>query len=953
MMKTAALSVLVCGLLISSSSAATLPAGFVEIQVAGGLASPTAMQFAPDGRLFVAEQAGRLRVIKDGVLLPTPFVSVTVSSAGERGLLGIAFDPAFSSNHFLYLYYTATAPTVHNRISRFTANGDVAVAGSEVVIFDLDNLSAATNHNGGALAFGPDGKLYAAVGENANGANAQTLTNLLGKILRINADGTIPADNPFSTAATGRNRAIWAMGLRNPFTFAFNPGGGPLMFLNDVGESTWEEIDDGIGGANYGWPTTEGPTTDPRFVAPRYAYDHSQGACAISGGAFYSPLTVQFPADYVNDYFFADFCGGWIRKLDPVEGNAVVTFATGIASPVDLKVGEDGSLYYLARGAGAATGVVYRIDHQAAAPAITTHPTSQEVPAGSAVTFSVRASGGAPLHYQWQRNGADITGATSQDYTISPVSPADNGARFRAMVSNAAGTATSNDALLTVTTAATGNGLLATYYDNIDFSGATVTRVDPIVDFDWGAGSPAASIGPDTFSVRWAGQVQAQFSERYVFYTQSDDGVRLWVNGQQLVNNWTDHAATEDLGAISLTAGQRYDIRMEFYENGGDALARLLWSSASTPKTPVPAARLYSQPAGASTPFRGVAVAIPGIVQAEEFDEGGEGAGYHDQTAGNEGGQFRTTDVDIEATSDTGGGFNVGWMPADEWLAYTVNVATAGQYMLDARVAANGPGGTFHIDVGGFDVSGPITIPDTGGWQNWTTVSKTLSLGAGVQKLRLMLDANGPTGVFGNVNYFQFNSASAAPASDVVIYASDIARDALRGSWSLVPAAGSPADSKLTTPDHGDANTANALASPADYFEATFSAPANTAYTLWLRIRAQGDSKFNDAVWVQFSDARSDGQPIYPIGTTSGLLVNLATDATAASLDGWGWVNGAYWLNQPVRITFATSGAHTIRIQVREDGVEIDQVVLSPDTYRTSPPGPVSNDATIVMKPSP
>ena len=185
------------------------------------------MQFAPDGRLFVAEQGGRLRVIKDGVLLPTPFLTLTVSSVGERGLLGVAFDPAFATNRFVYVYYTATTPAIHNRISRFTANGDVAVAGSEIVLLDLNNLSGATNHNGGALAFGGDGKLYVAVGENANGANAQSFDNLLGKMLRLNSDGSIPTDNPFFGTATGNNRAIYSLGLRNPFTFAFSPGFSP------------------------------------------------------------------------------------------------------------------------------------------------------------------------------------------------------------------------------------------------------------------------------------------------------------------------------------------------------------------------------------------------------------------------------------------------------------------------------------------------------------------------------------------------------------------------------------------------------------------------------------------------------------------------------------------------------------------------------------------------------
>src|SRR5437588_9741604 len=167
-----------------SARAATLPAGFAETQVANGLTSPTAMDFAPDGRLFVCLQGGQLRVIKNGTLLATPFLTVTVDSSGERGLLGVAFDPNFATNNFIYIYYTVPGSPAHNRVSRFTASGDVAVAGSEFVLLNLNNLSGATNHNGGAIHFGPDGKLYIAVGENANPSNAQTLSNLLGKVLR-------------------------------------------------------------------------------------------------------------------------------------------------------------------------------------------------------------------------------------------------------------------------------------------------------------------------------------------------------------------------------------------------------------------------------------------------------------------------------------------------------------------------------------------------------------------------------------------------------------------------------------------------------------------------------------------------------------------------------------------------------------------------------------------------
>jgi len=341
---------------------AVLPAGFTEAQVGGNLGAPTAMEIAPDGRIFVCLQNGQLRVIKNDVLLATPFVSLSVDSNGERGLLGVAFDPQFATNRFVYVYYTTSSAPIHNRVSRFTAdeaNPDVATIGSELVLMDLDNLSGATNHNGGAIHFGPDGKLYVAVGENANGANAQSIGNRLGKILRINADGTIPTDNPASFpgitgTTTGANRAIWAVGLRNPFTFDFQRGTG-RMFLNDVGQSAWEEINDGLAGSNYGWSLCEGSCATPNanFRDPLFQYAHSGTAgtsgCAIVGGSFYNPATPQFPNSYVGKYFFGDLCNGWIRVFNPATGSAG-DFASGISTLVDLKVGADGSLYYLTRG---------------------------------------------------------------------------------------------------------------------------------------------------------------------------------------------------------------------------------------------------------------------------------------------------------------------------------------------------------------------------------------------------------------------------------------------------------------------------------------------------------------------------------------------------------------------------------------------------------------------------
>lgn len=348
-------------LLVAADADARVVRGFGQAKFVGGLNAPSAMAFAPDGRIFVAQQGGSLRVVKNGRLLSRPFVSLNVDSRGERGLLGVAIDPDFSTNRYVYVYHTARSPRVHNRITRFTASGDRAASSSRRTILDLDNLSSRTNHNGGALQFGPDGKLYVAVGENAEPSNAQTLRNLKGKMLRINKDGTIPTDNPFYNAAEGKNRAIWARGLRNPYTFDIQRGTSK-MFINDVGQKTWEEINRGARGANYGWPRYEGQESNPRFQGPLFAYRHGNTrttGCAVTGGTFYDPAQAQFPAAYAGDYLFADFCNGWIRKRDAQTGR-VTLFATTARGTVDLDVGPAGSLYYLSRGTNSINIIRYK-----------------------------------------------------------------------------------------------------------------------------------------------------------------------------------------------------------------------------------------------------------------------------------------------------------------------------------------------------------------------------------------------------------------------------------------------------------------------------------------------------------------------------------------------------------------------------------------------------------------
>jgi glucose/arabinose dehydrogenase len=339
---------------------ATVPQGFTKNDAwITGLSSATAIAQAPDGRLFIAQQGGQLRVVKNAGLLPTPFVQLTVDPSGERGLIGVTLHPNFATNGWVYVYYTTTQNGVHNRISRFVANGDVST-GAETILVDLPALSNASNHNGGAMHFGADGKLYVAVGDNADSAKAPNLADPFGKMLRFNEDGSIPADNPFFGTQTGLARAIWARGLRNPFTFAIQPGTG-RMHINDVGQGTWEEIDLGAPGANYGWPASEGPdNVGAGVTAPLFAYKHSAATpagsgpggfftgFAITGGTFY-PDSGPFPAPYRGSYFFADYVNRFIARLDLANGNAAYAFATVNGNPVDMLTGVDGALYVLTR----------------------------------------------------------------------------------------------------------------------------------------------------------------------------------------------------------------------------------------------------------------------------------------------------------------------------------------------------------------------------------------------------------------------------------------------------------------------------------------------------------------------------------------------------------------------------------------------------------------------------
>jgi glucose/arabinose dehydrogenase len=334
-----------------------VPSGFTRnTSFVTGLSNATALAQLPDGRLLIAQQGGTLLVRQSNGAAIGTMLTLSVDSQGERGLLGVAPHPDFANNGFIYLYYTTTSGGLHNRISRFTVSGNAA--SSEVQIANLRPLNPnANNHNGGALHFGPnDGKLYVAVGDNADSSKPPDLNDPFGKMLRFNDDGSIPSDNPFCTTAGNLNCAIWARGLRNPFTFAVRASDGRIH-INDVGQATWEEINVGVAGANYGWPATEGPTTASGVTAPLFAFDHDSGAdntagffsgCSIIGGAFY-PGSGPFPPAYRGSYYFTDFCNAVVGRIDLANGNAAYAFGSVPASPVGMMVANDGALLVLTR----------------------------------------------------------------------------------------------------------------------------------------------------------------------------------------------------------------------------------------------------------------------------------------------------------------------------------------------------------------------------------------------------------------------------------------------------------------------------------------------------------------------------------------------------------------------------------------------------------------------------
>ncbi len=459
---------------VAAPAAAAPPAGFSDTTVpaaSDALSSPTDITALPDGRALVLEKLGNVRILSAaGVLLEGDALNLIVCAGFEGGLLGAAVDPSFATNGFVYLFYSRLEPGGNcsnnadrsNRVSRFTMSGNVINPASELVLLDKMNIQAG-NHNGGDLHIGGDGKLYVAVGDaganpRGGGASAaQDLSVLNGKIMRINLNGSVPSDNPLVGQANAQSCAtagltaptnakcteIYNWGLRNPYRFAFDPNSGnTVFFINDVGGGTWEEVDLGVKGVNYGWDTREGfcpagtssnCTPAGGFTDPITAYNHSTGCTFITAGVFVP--NGAWPAQYDGSYLFADGgCGQvWRRAADgSIDYQAPFTTTSGTIVDMEFVVqGGVPTLYYVTFG----DSQIHRITY--------TPPSNQYSPVVPTRVLETRASAG-----QVGYSGAKPAAGQLIELQITGVASVPSDAS--AVVLNITGTEATSDGFVTV-----------------------------------------------------------------------------------------------------------------------------------------------------------------------------------------------------------------------------------------------------------------------------------------------------------------------------------------------------------------------------------------------------------------------------------------------------------------------------------------------------------------------
>jgi glucose/arabinose dehydrogenase len=503
--------------------------GFVNEKIIAGFSSPMGFAYAPDGRIFVWEKGGKVKIVKNGQILATPFLDISshVNHATDRGLIGMALDPDFSSNGYVYLSYvyenggnpTSTAARTERvtRVQADPANPDRALSGETVLLGTKSTtpcnsgedcmMNEIATHTIDNLAFGSDGKLWISNGEGsdyraatAGSLRTQDLNSLSGKLIRINKDGTAPNDNPWYDGSNSVQSKIWSYGLRNPFRFGFGPNGID-PYIGDVGWSSFEEIDHGKG-KNFGWPCYEGTGPQPQFqsaftqcknlaassvTAPLYTYAHVSGVggCIIMGPYFQGS---NYPTQYQNNLFFSDYSNHWMKRAifdSTGKITNVVTFATNVNDAVYLAQGPSGDIYWTS----ITTGSIYRIRFTGTANRPPVAQASVAPTSGlSPLTVNFSSAGtsdpdGDPLTYLW--NFGDGQTSTTQNpshqYTASGVQKFvatltvkdPEGASSQASVSVTVG-----NTAPTATIATPANGVVVAAGSTVAFNGSGTDKED-------------------------------------------------------------------------------------------------------------------------------------------------------------------------------------------------------------------------------------------------------------------------------------------------------------------------------------------------------------------------------------------------------------------------------------------------------------------------------------------
>lgn len=1029
----------------AASTAQTIPPGFEDVPVVD-VPAPTAMAFTPDGRMLITSQPGRLFVVQNGSLVATPALdlSAVMCTENERGLLGVAVDPQFAINGYVYVYYTFKKSTSCprniagypvNRVSRFTMTGNTADPLSESVL--IDNIpSYNANHNGGDLHFGRDGYLYIAAGDGGcdytgatgcaalNGA-ARYLYSLVGKVLRITSTGAIPPTNPFqgpnsvrcNVAGKGQPgqvcQEVFASGLRNPWRLAFDPkASGTRFFINDVGQNLYEEVDEAVAGADYGWNVREGgcatgTTTcgapPPGMTNPIYYYKHVTGGCqAITGGAFV-PQEV-WPAEFTGAYLFADYTCGSIFKLTNTTGAYSRTpFVSGLgaSSAVSLTFGPHGAtqaLYYLSYANG---GQVRRI----AAIAGTNRPPTASATASPlfgplplAVRFDASGStdpDGDTLTFDWNFGDGSphaTTAIATHTYSVAgrfvaPVTVNDGHAHASvASVTIDAGntppsatvvspSATARFAVgQTITLSGTGSdpedGALPaarlTWEVLLHHNAHTHPWLQPTSGNNLTIHAPApedlAATTTSYLEIRLtatdsqgaSSTVRRDMQPRLVNVTLESlpSGLTLTANGTVVTTPRT--LASWEGYAMALTAPTQRD-------GAGQPWLFSSWSDggASTHTVITPAAAITY-----TATFAGAAAAT---TLADTYVRGGA---YAAQNFGTQTRLHAKLGTAADATRQA-------------FVRFSLPVAQVGRAIVRLNAALSTTTTVEDVPIAIYPVANTTwsemamtwnTRPASGtspisttvikgtsrAWYEWDVTTYVRSeIAAGHTAASFSLAGTVATTPFaGFVSREDISNRpellTSAPngptSSDVVLYASDVTQAA--GAWHLVGDASAAAGVKIRHTDAGAAKLTVPLANPANYFELSFAAQAGRAYRIWIRGQADGNYYWNDSVYIQFSrSVTSTGSPAYRINSTSATAYVLE-DCSGCLVHGWGWQDNAYGSGAlgPL-IYFAAGGTQTMRIQTREDGLSIDQILLLSGPSRDIAPGATKDDSTIVPKP--